>query len=408
MSISSPDPLSANSATATTAPAATATNNDPNQPIRIDTVEDDDTFPPSSLVGSDEELLMMSPVEPSESSLIFERSVEDPTQVYQPTQCPRCGKKSSSSGIKCNHQSIVNLPSHYSVENFVSPCLDATTQILTDKNADLENVDMVYSRRPSSVMGLNLALGRTRSSVATDTMQSTSSPVQKTHSIASMTDLESSPNNNTSTINNNTSSAATTTAARPPALSFYSYADMINSENPNPRRPSISQSLSSSFINTRSNSFSLNGSAITPQRTPMTSRPSFSSPYAAPRTLQQQRTNSTSRPSIPGFTSTGQKKFSLDTSPNSSDSESDYVHTRKNSVNSRKSSNYHNRVLNRSVSNQSSLLGSPMAPGRRYSNLDDTCFDASDNESLVVSSVGETLRHNTNEIKSSNNSIIAG
>lgn len=331
----------------------------------IDTSEPDDMYPPESF---------QSPIQsPSESSLIFERSVMDPTQIYQQTSCPRCGHKpSSQGGINCNHQSIVNLPSHYSMENFVSPCLDATTQILTDKNADLENVDMVYSRRPSSVLGLNMALGRSRSSLADQGQggQDQSSPpraVPKTHSMASLQSADQSD--------------------RPPAVSFYSFADMMQSENPNPRRPSISQSLSSSFLNSRSNSVSnppgnFNmGASITPQRAPLNLRTqSFSSPF----TLNRHRSAS--------------KKFTLngDHSPGSSDSESDYVHTRKNSTTSR-SSKISNR-LKKTLSGASNIQRtSTMASQDDATSL---ISEEDGDDSLVISSIGERLRKNTGEINS--------
>ncbi|CEP20630.1 unnamed protein product [Cyberlindnera jadinii] len=333
---------------------------DPTETPTIDTNDPDDMYPPESF---------QSPIEsPPESSLIFERSVEDPSQIYQQTTCPRCGHKSSQGGLSCTHHSIVNLPSHYSVENFVSPCLDATTQILTDQNADLENVDMVYSRRPSSVLGLNMALGRSRSYVGELPQAEVSSPSKsgpvKIHSAADLQELPE----------------------RPPALSFYSYADMIESENPNPRRPSLSQSLSSSFLNSRSNSIAV-GNSITPQRTPMNLRNhSFSSPFNFSKSRQGANASSTQI----------SKKFTLnsDNSPGSSDSESDYVHSRKNSMSSRASKFSHR--LKKTLSTASNL----QRTDTRASNQDDVNSVISEGDSLVISSVGETIRRNTGEIRS--------
>lgn len=370
---------------------------------------DIETYPPDSFYSTSNQYSqthLQSPTSPSESSLIFERSVEDPSQVYQQTTCPRCGHNRSSnasnSGLNCNHQSIVDLPTHYSVENFVSPCLDATTKILTDKDTNLDNVDMVYSRRPSSVMGLNLALGRTKSFANEDTNElsnlssisrrNSSAKLTKTNSLANMTD--------------------STNPKRPPTLSFYSYADMINNENPNPKRPSISQSLSSSFVNqarspnSRSNSISQSnflqsaGNSITPQRNP---RNSFS---------RSNISNNVSQSNISNLNS--KKKFQLTPdSPNSSDSESDYPNSiikssssrRKNSINSKSS-----KKLSKTISNSSSLNSPAQNLNRRFSNLDDNLYytnSGSDNESLVISSIGDHLRRNNGEIQSSNNSIIA-
>lgn len=327
---------------------------------------------------------------PSEASLIFERSVEDPSQVFQQNSCPRCGANSNdTNGLKCNHQSIANLPSHYSVENFVSPCLDATTKILTDDSTDLDNVDMVYSRRPSNVMNLSMALngGRTKSYI--DEASVPQYPQQRTRSFASVKDLES-PG-----------------PTRPPVLSFYSYADMINNEQPNPRRPSISQSLSSSFLNSRSNSITSNsnkfqaGNSITPKRNSIannSSRPSFScSPL-----------NAINNPRIP----ISAKNFSLNpdnVSPNSSEDESDYNHTSLASRISRSSSrkqsqpdqdrrfSAHQSLLSRTNSNQSSLLSGSSSRHFKAGNQIDM---ADDNDEMVVSSIGERLRRNTGEIRS--------
>lgn len=378
--------------------------------------ENIESYPPSSYFehqGS--QTYLQSPTSPSESSLIFERSVEDPSQVYQQTACPRCGQQQNNNNQKssCHHQSIVNLPSHYSVENFVSPCLDATTKILTDEKTDLDNVDMVYSRRPSSVMGLNMALGRNKSFANNNNDEFTGSQfspssrnnsslnITKTNSLANVRDLDSS--------------------TRPPTLSFYSYADMINSENPNPKRPSISQSLSSSFVNTRgnqsrSNSVSTNlgaGNSITPQRNNVINPLSTTHPLNASNNNNNISRSSFSSPFNNNLhhrasqSSHGKKKFQITPdSPNSSDSESEYQpnHSRpqskRNSISSK---------LNKTYSNQSSINQSLHSPGsyRRYSNLDENMYNSSDNESLVISSIGEHLRRNNGEIKSSNNSIIA-
>lgn len=376
------------------------------------------SYPPSSYFDQPGSYLQ-SPTSPSESSLIFERSVEDPAQVYQQTTCPRCGQQQNPNNPKlnCNHQSIVNLPSHYSVENFVSPCLDATTKILTDESTDLDNVDMVYSRRPSSVMGLNMALGRNKSFAnyndadggpatpfSSRSRTNSQANITKTSSLANLRDPDS--------------------VKRPPTLSFYSYADMINNENPNPKRPSISQSLSSSFVNTRgnqsrSNSVSTNlgaGNSITPQRN------NIINPLTATNSLSATNTNNNANPRSsfsspfnpnlyhrPSQSSHSKKKFQITPdSPNSSDSESEYhqsysrPQSKRNSVNSK---------LNKTYSNQSSIQHSLHSPGslnsRRYSNLDDNFYNSSDNESLVISSIGDQLRRNNGEIKSSSNSIIA-
>lgn len=292
-----------------------------------------------------------------ESSLIFERSVEDPSQVYQQTVCPRCGQNSAKS--PCKHQSIVNLPSHYSMENFTAPCLDATATLLNDDSADLDNVEMVYSSRSSSVIGLNMALGRTTSINS----QSSSSNIRDLNTGGGPT----SPNLASASV----SSPVSGSNPRP-SLNFYSYADMISSENPNPRRPSISQSLSSSFI--RSNSF--RNPSMTPQRNIRANSSSFINANSA----------------TPSSRVPVKKSFTLSPdSPNCSDSESEYGLSRTNSMHSAASS---------------AFLGGPAQ--RRFSNLDDALYNEDDDcVSLVSSSIGEQIRRNTGEIRSSNSSIIA-
>ncbi|CCH45183.1 Chitin synthase 2 [Wickerhamomyces ciferrii] len=413
----------------------------PNQ--RKDFEESNQYFPP-----------FHSPRSPSESSLIFERSVEDPTQLYQQPTCARCNTNNNGSQgkLNCNHQSIVNLPSHYSVENFVSPCLDATTKILSDENTNLDNVDMVYSRRPSSVMGLNMALGRNKSFLG-DQQQY---PESSSNSIFSPNSRSNSfANINNSNIDENG------TPKRPPTLSFYSYADMINNENPNPKRPSISQSLSSSFINSRSNSIvnsksnsrsnsisqihnnqnfiSNAANSITPQRHGLI-RPPNSQSTTRPGSFSQHSYNNNPFNNNNNNNNLAQsglnkKKFQLTPdSPNSSDSESDFPNSIK-SINQtssssqfpkRRTSSIHSNSkknitslnqnsLNKTISNQSSLKSNHSYHSipnsfnnRQFNQLNE------DDESFVVSSIGDTLRKNNGEIngnseisKSSQNSIIA-
>ncbi|KAH3672679.1 hypothetical protein WICMUC_004197 [Wickerhamomyces mucosus] len=301
--------------------------------LRIDTNASDDSFPPESYCSSpNNDDLDFD--QQSEASLIFERNVEDPNL---PTKCPRCSQSNNNShsnnnayttnnntnttlndndntndnnnnnnnnnnnSTRCRHHSINNLPSHFSMENYVSPCLDATAEILTNENTDLDNVEMVYSRRPSTI--LLSQLNRSKSIIDSPFQRP---PTSRSQSFANIKE----PN-------------SPIMGERPQMLSFYSYADVINNEG-TPRSPSISHSLNSSFI--RSNS--INSPSQQQQRIPLFQQPQ-------PQ-YQSQRT-----PIV-------KKGFQLEsTSPNSSDSEYDYSpsqyrpspSSRKNSLQSRSSIN---------------------------------------------------------------------
>ncbi|KAH3681894.1 hypothetical protein WICPIJ_007141 [Wickerhamomyces pijperi] len=349
--------------------------------LNIDTAANDDSYPPESYYSSAASSTILSnngsgtaaaaPSSPTESSLIFERSVEDPS-IMSLNKCPRCERSQSVTSMNdpnfkhCPHQSITNLPSHFSMENYVSPCLDASTELLTDKNANLDNVEMVYSRRPSTVL-LSAALGRSKSDL---TGMNGTIPVFRSQSLANIKEPSSPIASNSGDV-------------KPPLLSFYSYADIINNENPNPRRPSITQSLSSSFI--RSNSMS--SSSIAPQRTPQQAGIKFNqSPFA--------RNPSISR--IPPL-SGAPGKFQLDTSPNSSDSESDYI-TSKTPIKRERTPS--RRSMHRTKSNASG-----QSNFSRNTTISSPFLPEDDEEEFVVSSVGDHLRKNTGEIRSRHNSI---
>lgn len=82
--------------------------------------------------------------------------------TIHPPKCDRCRRSKS---INCNHHgSQVQLAGLYFMksEDMIPPALDATTSIFSDKDTNLDQVEMIYSnRRNSSVISLNMALGRT-------------------------------------------------------------------------------------------------------------------------------------------------------------------------------------------------------------------------------------------------------
>lgn len=139
---------------------------------------------------------------------IFERSVQDCSEVKQ--------------------------------EDYIPPALDATAQILSDKDTNLDDVEMVYSsRRNSSVIGLNMALGRPYTPLRKNSVYSMSQMNQNGHG-ASLTSLSNQPQSPVSPPKLSSSRSS---------VSFYSYADMINNDEFS-RRPSIMHSYSHGVVPT--------------------------------------------------------------------------------------------------------------------------------------------------------------
>lgn len=166
------------------------------------------------------------------ASLIFERNVEDPlflSQGSRPVSRPvsraisRSVSRNASRPLsrKPSQATIATLSNTndnylHSLENFVPPALDESCSIVTDVNTKLGDVDMIYSKRPST-LGLDMALGRTRSS-------SFATPrAQSTHDLG----LQSNPSTR------QTSDEFPSSSPSPPSrlLRFYSYADMLSDEN---------------------------------------------------------------------------------------------------------------------------------------------------------------------------------
>lgn len=128
----------------------------------------------------------------NDDSLIFERNVEDPyistaqgmspshtlvktsSNTNTPSSPLSLSRHQSCNSISSNvllpsitnsstHNGLTNTSSynpvaHHTLENLIPPALDAGCSIVTDENTDLNDIDMIYSRRPSTI-GLNMALG---------------------------------------------------------------------------------------------------------------------------------------------------------------------------------------------------------------------------------------------------------
>lgn len=199
---------------------------------------------------------------------------------------------------------ICNMQNHHhrrrTLENSVAPALDASCSIVNDENTDLSDVDMVYSRRPSSAVSLNMALlARTNSATLPSSESSPASPdlkLSRSHSHSAAT---------RPTLNNinNTGMTTTTSNGEPNSriLRFYSYVDMLNDEKlapanntPTSRPPMKSQAYSCPFILKRSppQAYS-SSSATTTFSNPFikTTELPASSPYVSPQQSARRYSN---------------------------------------------------------------------------------------------------------------------
>lgn len=227
----------------------------------------------------------------SEDLNIFERSVQDSIPPFEkinsrrPT-LTRLRSNSKSTGEFGSQASLTNFKN----EDFIPPALDATTSILNDSNTNLDDVDIIYSsRRNSSVIGLNMALGRSAPSrknsvYSMSQLHQQNSPnlnlqpfsPQSSGSSSHFPSLSSSsgaskPNKPTipipESMGKSRSNNHPISPTSPPKLtsskssiSFYSYADLLSNDEYT-KRPSFKKSYSQGIIPTRKNSMASNKTA---------------------------------------------------------------------------------------------------------------------------------------------------
>lgn len=174
----------------------------------------------------------------SDCDSIFERSVQEngfgDQRFSMPPKCRRC---SLSKAKNCSHNSSMSLPRGQCMrmEDCIPPVLDATTSVLNNKDASLDEVEMVYSRRRNlSVQGLSLALGRPSSSRKGSSFSSSLlyNPLSPMQPLASSLSLASAPETPVSLPRLGSSKSS---------LNFYSYAEMLNEEKKPNRSHSQSQ-----------------------------------------------------------------------------------------------------------------------------------------------------------------------
>lgn len=270
-------------------------------------------------------------------------------------------------------------------EDCIPPALDATAQILGDKDTNLDDVEMVYSsRRNSSVIGLNMALGRPYTPLRKNSIYSMSQMHPANGNAASMSSLSHQPQSPISPPKLSSSRSS---------VSFYSYADMINNDEFS-RRPSVMHSYSygvvptigrkmsvtsnhstasngNSGLNGNSNSSALHFNKLSRKMT-LNSITSGNSQSQLSKQLGKERVNSVGVPQrtpskVGERESRNLNKFLI--SPESSDSEDQEV--------------YYPATSNSSISKRKSFSSV-------HSNVD--------SESLISTSVGDCIRQCSTEI----------
>ncbi|EDO18257.1 hypothetical protein Kpol_1039p6 [Vanderwaltozyma polyspora DSM 70294] len=226
-------------------------------------------------------------IDSQDTSMIFERDVEDPlsptttnTNNYTSSSPLSLSRQQSNTSIYSNmnnnnanaasNNNLVNSTTHHNLENLIPPALDASCSIITDENTNLNDVDLIYSRRPSTI-GLDMALGNRYFKDSHQFSNSNSSSSanlyrSQSHSIASpssphlyLSRTYSNTNNNN---NNNPSRVASPTDPHHKLLRFYSYADMLSDEmtdssssGPSPSTHRQSHSLASPVAGKQFNTF---------------------------------------------------------------------------------------------------------------------------------------------------------
>lgn len=333
-----------------------------------------------------------------------------PTQLVLPVISPVLETESLSEnpGSHIFERSVQDTMGQVKHEDYIPPALDATAQILSNLGTDLDNVDMVYSlRRNSSVIGLNMALGRPytplrKNSVYLVSHLNSNSNNNTHHQNASLSSLNVSQPPPFGSANVVPGSQQAQSPVSPPKLmssrssvSFYSYADMISNDEFS-RRPSLMHAYSHGVVPTvgrkmsvaSTHSVASNGAPGNRERSasefskfprknpqpgmsPSGSQSQLSKHFKDRPQLTHTLTKTTEQP----IEETPLKKFLI--SPELSDSEDQDEAYYPASSSSRK----------------------PL--GRRRSVVSNSSFANSglDNDSFVLSSVGDCIRKCTTEIE---------
>ncbi|QLL31417.1 hypothetical protein HG536_0B02800 [Torulaspora globosa] len=215
----------------------------------------------------------------SNNSLIFERDVEDPGLMTSNSPSNSLSKHGSTASLLSRQYSNQcvgprsrdgsttlphsppleghspeyvkpSLDHRRTLENFVAPALDAGCSVVTDDNANLDEMDIVYMRRPSTI-GLDMALGRTKSN-SSATITSSNNNNNNNNENGGF-GSPSSPSVPPLSLSRSYSNSNCTQPENPRTLRFYSYVDMLSDEMAHNsqsymRKPALSYSFSSSHI----------------------------------------------------------------------------------------------------------------------------------------------------------------
>lgn len=196
--------------------------------------------PSAVLKGSEADPAPSSPVSSENpDSNIFERCVQE--FPFEPV-----ASRSNSIKVRTHNSSVSLKGPLIRNEDLIPPALDATTSILNDKDTNLDDVEMIYSsRRNSSVIGLNMALGR----------PFTPSRKNSTYSIHQLLPMERSTSSLSSTQHPKSPVSPPKLHSSKSSVNFYSYADMLSNDEFS-RRPSFKLSYSQGLIPTMGRKFS--------------------------------------------------------------------------------------------------------------------------------------------------------
>lgn len=324
-------------------------------------------------------------------SNIFERSVQDFS--FDGLDHPNSNKSKSS------NQYIRN-------EDFIPPALDATTSILNDKDTDLDNIEMIYSnRRNSSVIGLNMALGRPFTPSRKNSSYSINQNLQDSLRQSSISQSIQPPSFNQQQQQQQNQQHQPQSPVSPPKLtsskssvSFYSYADMINNDEYS-RRPSFKGSYSQGIIPTIGRKQSVSSANI-----PFNSSLNSSNSSYFPKI--QSSTNSSSQLPLSSKFNKSQQQSQLSRQFSIKEGQST---SRKPSTTS--------SLKNTSSANLNKFLISPessdddsedheiyypavndLSKRKSLTSNSSQLNSINDNESLVSTSIGDCIRQSTTEI----------
>lgn len=197
------------------------------------------TLPNSSTVEVDDSRLPSTSPRSGSASAGFPNK-EDQASSFTGSPVAESCPLSERAGSDIFERSVQDLSGLVKQEDYIPPALDATAEILGDKDTDLDEVEMIFSnRRNSSVLGLNMALGRSYTPLRKNSVYSVNQHgnSSKLNSMSSLSNQPQSPVSPPKLVSSKSS------------VSFYSYADMINSDEFS-RRPSIMHSYSHGVVPT--------------------------------------------------------------------------------------------------------------------------------------------------------------